>query len=150
MNSSLRPATAADQPIITAIVREAGINPRDLDWPRFIVAERDGQVIGVGQVKPHGDGSRELASIAVRPEFQGQGVGSAICRALIERESGVLHLITITDTADYYHRFGFRKIGWDEMPPYFRRLARIASALKPVLRLAFGVEMVVMRREASS
>ena len=146
---SLRPATAADQPIITAIVRQAGINPRDLEWPRFIVAEREGEVIGVGQVKPHGDGSRELASIAVRPEFQGQGAGSAICRALIERESGVLHLITISRTEAYYHRFGFRKVGPDEMPPYFRRFFRVVTVLRPVLRRVMGIELIVMKRMAS-
>ncbi len=147
MPFSLRPATAADQPTITAIIREAGINPRDLAWPRFIVAERDGQVIGVGQVKPHGDGSRELASIAVRPKFQGQGVGSAICRALIERETGVLYLTTRSELETYYHRFGFRKIGLDEMPPHFRRLFRVVNVLQPVVSRLIGVELIAMKRE---
>jgi N-acetylglutamate synthase-like GNAT family acetyltransferase len=143
---NLRPATVGDQPAITAIVREAGINPGHLEWPKFVVAERDGQVIGVGQVKPHSDGSRELASIAVRPEFQSQGVGSAICRALVERENGVLYLTTHVQLEMYYARFGFVRIGRDEMPPYFRRLSRVFAAIRPAVKLVFGVDLIVMKR----
>ena len=43
----------------------AGLNPFSLGWPRFLVAEDGGRVVGVAQIKPHGDGSRELASLAV-------------------------------------------------------------------------------------
>src|SRR6266540_3252707 len=88
----IRPAVAADQSAIKMIVRAARINPTGLDWPRFLVAEESGGLIGVGQVKPHRDGSREVASIAVVPEWQGRGVGAAIVRGLVARENGVLHL----------------------------------------------------------
>ena len=42
------------------------------------------RVIGCGQIKPHGDGTRELASIAVVPEHQRQGIGTEIIARLIE------------------------------------------------------------------
>ena len=63
----LRSATAADQPAITALVRNAGINPMKLDWYRFVVADEGGRVVGTGQVKTQRDGAREVASIAVVP-----------------------------------------------------------------------------------
>src|SRR5438094_625508 len=69
----IRPASAGDQYAITAIVRAARINPRNLDWQRFLLAQWGQDIVGVGQVKPHADGSRELASIAVVPEWQGNG-----------------------------------------------------------------------------
>jgi N-acetylglutamate synthase-like GNAT family acetyltransferase len=142
----IRPATADDQHAITAIVRAARINPHDLDWQRFLLAQRGQDIIGVGQVKPHKDGSRELASIAVVPEWQGQGVGGAIIRALLARESGTLHLMCAANTERYYERFGFQRIEQPDMPPYFRRFARIVGV---ITALSFGrAAVVVMRRAA--
>lgn len=126
---NLRPATQADEKIINRIVRAVGINPMSLDWRRFLVAEDDGQVVGIGQIKPHGDGSRELASIAVIPERRGQGIASAIIRALLEKERGEIYLLCRNELESFYARFGFRKIGRDEMPPYFRRITRVLDFL---------------------
>lgn len=119
----IRAAAKADEAAIKRIVRAARINPTNLDWRRFLVAEVDGRIVGTGQVKPHRDGSRELASIAVVPAYQRQGVGGQIIRALIARENGPLYLTCRAPLGAYYPRFGFRAIGRDEMPPYFRRLA---------------------------
>jgi N-acetylglutamate synthase-like GNAT family acetyltransferase len=144
----IRPAVAADQFAIKMIVRAARIIPTGLDWPRFLVAEESSGLIGVGQVKPHRDGSRELASIAVVPEWQGQGVGAAIVRGLLARENGVLHLMCRSINAPFYERFGFRRIDRHEMPPYFRRMARLASVFQ---FLARGDDrLAVMRREPTA
>ena len=51
MTINIRPATAKDGETIKALVRMARINPRNLDWRRFIVAEENGRVVGIGQVK---------------------------------------------------------------------------------------------------
>ena len=140
----IRPAVADDQFAITAIVRAAWLNSLDLDWQRFLLAQWGQDVIGVGQVKPHGDGTRELASIAVVPEWQGQGVGSAIIRGLLAREASTLYLMCAAKTAPYYERFGFRRIDRPDMPPYFRWIDRIAGFFAP---LSFGrLQLAVMRR----
>ena len=116
-----------------------------LDWRRFLIAEDNGQTIGIGQVKQHSDGSRELASIAVIPERRGQGFASEIIRALLAKdaESGAWYLTCRDKMETFYNRFGFRKIGRDEMTPYFRRLHRIGNFFA---RLA-KTEMLVMKRE---
>lgn len=136
MTIHIRAATAADQPAIQQIVRRARINPIGIDWRRFLVAEADGVIVGIGQVKPHRDGSRELASIAVVPERRRQGIASQIIRALIAREQGVLYLTCRAELEPFYMRFGFRRIQKDEMLPYFRRIAFL-------LRLG---HVIVMRR----
>lgn len=144
MSYSLRPAIRSDQPQIAALVHEVGINPMNLDWRRFIVAAEDGRVIGCGQVKPHRD-CRELASIAVCPERQAQGVGSAIVRALLAREPGRLYLTCQRRRQGYYERFGFARVGWGELPGSFRPVYAIGTALTrlfPVDR-----QLTVMRRE---
>ncbi len=138
MSVVIRPATQSEQSIIRKIVRAARINPISLNWKRFVVADDDGQIVGVGQIKPHGDGSRELASIAVIPQRQQRGIGSKIIRALLEKENGTLYLTCRNELETYYTRFGFRRIGPDEMPTYFRRAYRFANL--------FGASIVVMRR----
>lgn len=139
---TLRPATEADQPAIRRIVRAAGINPTALNWPNFLVAEDGEAIVGVGQVKPHRDGTRELASIAVVPPRQGEGIGSAIIRALLARETGTLHLTCRKQLQGYYERAGFRRLDRREYPPYFARQVPLVNAfLRP-----FGVSIIVMRR----
>lgn len=71
MQITIRPAVEADQPVIRAIIRAAFINRTGLDWRRFLLAEDQGRIVGVGQVKPHADGSRELASLAVYSRIPG-------------------------------------------------------------------------------
>ena len=137
MPYAIRRAVQADQASIIALVRAAGINPLDLRWQRFLVAEDSGRVIGAIQIKLHRDGSRELASLAVVAAYKGQGIGSALVRALLATESGTVYLTCADRLEGYYTRFGFRRLEPVEMPPYFRRLSRLTSALSAILRI-FG------------
>ncbi len=143
----IRPARESEQKEIERIVRAAHINPMDLDWRRFAVAEEDGRIIGVGQVKPHRDGSRELASIAVIPGRHGQGIGSEIIRALLSKESATLYLMCRNGLETYYARFGFRRLKPDEMTPYFRKMHRLANSF---LARKIGVQIIVMKRDAAN
>src|SRR4029077_7832668 len=144
MPATIRRATEADQSTIRRLIREASLNPMSLDWPNFVVAEEEGAIVGIGQVKPHRDGSRELASIAVVPARQGSGIGSAVIRTLLARETAVLHLTCRLQMQGYYERFGYRRLQPAEFPRYFRRLIPIVNTFA---RLR-GIEIVVMRREA--
>ncbi len=139
---NLRPATQADQSTIKRIIRDAGINPMSLDWQRFLIAEDNDAIIGIGQVKPHGDGSRELASLAVIPERRGQGIASEIIRALLANENSDVYLTCRAQLESFYNRFDFRKIGREEMTPYFRRIHRIGNFFARLAR----TEMLVMKR----
>ncbi len=142
---NIRPAQEKDQPVITRIVRAARINPFDLKWQNFLIAEdaNAGNIIGVGQIKTHGDSSRELASIAVIPEKQKQGIGAAIVRALMQNEKPPLYLMCRAEMESFYVRFGFRQIGVDAMSKYFRRMFRLVNAMPEFLRE--GVRVIVMK-----
>ncbi|MGD0173258.1 MAG: GNAT family N-acetyltransferase [Anaerolineales bacterium] len=144
---SLRPAAAADERAIRAIIRGEGLNPLSLHWQNFLLAE-DSQrkIVGIGAVKQHADGSRELASIAVLPEWRGRGVASAVINALLSRESRPLYLTCRDTMTGFYERFGFREIGVGEMTPYFRRLFRILGIV--IRAIHAGRKPVVMKREA--
>lgn len=141
---NIRSATATDQKTIKSIIRAARINPMDLDWRRFVVAEDEGQIVGVGQIKSHRDGSRELASIAVIPERQRQDIGSEIIRALLSKESATLYLMCREELEPYYARFGFRRVSSEGMTPHFRRMHRLANSF---LARKIGVRIIVMKRD---
>jgi N-acetylglutamate synthase-like GNAT family acetyltransferase len=145
---TLRTAIVADEKDIKAMIRGARLNPLGLDWRRFIVAEANGEIIGTVQVKPHDDGTRELASLAVISAWQRHGVGTALVRAAVARETGPLYLTCRSELEGYYVRFGFRALTRDEMPAYFQRLARLVGVIGVLARpFAGDVRLSVMLRE---
>lgn len=124
----LRDAVKADFSAIRALIRQTGINPLGLDWRRFIVAESPaGGFIGCGQLKPHSDSSLELASLAVVPAWRGRGVARVIIQALMAKAPRPLYLTCRGALGPFYEKFGFRVLRPEEMPPYFRRLSRLAG-----------------------
>lgn len=131
----IRAATVADQPIIKAMVRAAQLNPFHLDWPRFIVAEERGQVVGIGQIKVLGDGTRELASLVTAPTHQGLGIGGAIVRTLQAHSPGPLYLRCATHNVTFYLRFGFMDLTPEAMPPDLRRTFLLVQRGVRVVRL---------------
>lgn len=143
----LRPATAADQKRIVEIIHTVGINPMDLKWKNFIVAvdEATDTIVGTGQIKTHGDGSRELASIAVLPDYRHQGIAHKVMEYLLAHSTGTLYLTCLSTMGSLYEPFGFRVIAEDEMTPYFRRLKKISQTLMRFMRP--GVTLLVMKRE---
>ncbi len=86
--------------------------------PRLsLVAECDGIVVGyalMSEVRIESDGNYEislaLAPVAVLPEFQRQGIGSALIREAHRRaaDSGYRSAVVLGHK-DYYPRFGYRK-----------------------------------------
>ena len=127
---TLRPARESEASQIKDLIHLVGINPMGLDWKRFIVAVNDrDEMIGIGQLKPHGAEILELASIAVYPEYQGQGVARAIIEHLISVGSRPLYLTCISSLESLYEKFGFRTISYEEMPRYFQRISKLANMI---------------------
>ncbi len=125
---TLRPARESEAGQIKDLIHLVGINPMGLDWKRFVVAvnERD-EMVGIGQLKPHGENILELASIAVYPEYQGQGVGRRIIEYLLKDSPRPLYLMCESSNGPLYEKFGFREIPHDEMPRYFQRMSKLAG-----------------------
>ena len=149
MPLQIRPATPADQKTIRRIVWQARLAPFGLSWPAFLVAEAGGEIAGIGQVKSHRDGSRELASLAVTPAYQGRGVGTALVLALVARERGPLYLFCRSGLRRYYQRFGFEVVAPEALPRSIYRLLRLANLGARVLtRLTSRrLRIIAMRRE---
>ncbi len=142
---SLRPARAADQAAIRGLVQANHLNPLSLQWQHFIVAmDSSGLVVGIGQIKPHADGSRELASIAVVPSRRKQGIAHAIILDLLRSNPPPLYLTCREAMGPFYAHFGFGEVSLEQMPPYFRRIYRLAGLMMRAARN--GARMLVMRR----
>jgi putative acetyltransferase len=121
----IRPVRAGDFPALSRVVaaafereaearlvaalQTAGNNAYEL------VAEREGRIVGHILFSPvtveRGDDGRALglAPLAVAPEVQGQGIGSALARAALSTlATGPYRAVVVLGDPAYYHRFGFR------------------------------------------
>ena len=134
-NITLRPARESESARIQDLIHLTGINPMGLDWKRFIVAVTDrDEMIGCGQLKPHGKEILELASLAVYPEYRGQGVARAIVEHLLKDSPRPLYLMCESSLGPLYERFGFRGITREEMPRYFQRISQLAGLVTTLAR----------------
>ena len=136
MTVTLRPARFPDDlPVIRALFTEyiasLGLDlrfqnpeaeraalPGDYAPPRgaLMIAEQDGQPVGIGAMRPLPDGTAEMKRMYLRPSARGKGAGRALAVALIDaaREAGygVMRLDTqrdFTAAVALYRRLGFRE-----------------------------------------
>ena len=124
----IRAAREAEARQIQDLIHLVGINPMGLDWKRFVVAVNDrDEMIGCGQLKPHGPDVIELASLAVYPEYQGKGVARAIIEYLLKGSPRPLYLMCESSLGSLYEKFGFRPVPYEEMPRYFQRISKLAG-----------------------
>ena len=81
------------------------------------VCEMDGEIVGhifytrAQIVSDTGEAFPVLTfgPISVRPDMQGQGIGSRLIRSTMQRAAGMGYAgVVITGNPAYYHRFGFR------------------------------------------
>ena len=127
----LRKATEKDASSIRVLIRRVQINPTGLDWRHFLVAVDDqDRVIATGQVKPLRDGTRELASIATKPDYRNQGLASAIITQLLVQTPRPLYLVCLERMGSFYVRFGFRELTPQEMPRVLGREAAFVAWLR--------------------
>lgn len=143
----IRYARPADRPAIAAVV-EAAFGQADEarlverlrgDDALFeLVAHEDGEVVGhIMFSRLYADRVEliaALAPLAVRPDRQSTGLGSALVRRGLEsaREFGA-HGVIVLGHPDYYPRFGFSAATAAQVssPPFSGRPSFMALALEP-------------------
>ncbi|WP_412070138.1 arsenic resistance N-acetyltransferase ArsN2 [Rubrivirga sp. IMCC43871] len=104
--------TPAEWPAVLALLRASRLPTSDLSEghrERFLVARRDGDVVGCVAVEPYG-GAGLLRSLAVAPEARGTGLGRRLTAAAeaAARAAGLAQLILLTTTAAPF----FESLGW--------------------------------------
>ena len=151
MTLTIRPARQEDQETIVSFIRQAKLNPRNLKWQNFLVAEENGQIVGIRQVKVYKQGTREVASGFVLPEYRRQGISAQLMKALLARETGSLYTMVNEKRAPYYEEFGFRRVDVNQIPSDFRkeyRVGRIVTTLMSIFSKE-RIRIIPMKREPS-
>jgi N-acetylglutamate synthase-like GNAT family acetyltransferase len=150
MNIAIRPARQEEQERIVALIHQAGINPRNLHWHNFLVAD-NGKIVGIRQVKIHAQGTREVGSGYVFPEYRHQGISARLMNEILGREHDTLYLMCRDKWTAYYEQFGFRQVTIDQLPADFRKEYQIGRFITSLLSLFTRdkVRIVPMKRNAS-
>jgi N-acetylglutamate synthase-like GNAT family acetyltransferase len=142
----IRHALESESAQIKGLIDLVGINPTGLDWRRFTVAvDQSGRVVACGQVKPHGANIRELASIAVHPEYRGRGLARGVIEVLLRENPRPLYLMCMAHNGPMYEKFGFEIMAVEQMPRYFARIKKLFG-IADVFRKT-GEELLVMKLE---
>ncbi len=124
------------------MVKSARLDPTTrLHFEHVLIAEADGKVVGVGQIK-HLHGCQELGTLFVLPEYRGQGIAAQLIAALETRAERPLYLLCVNTMKDYYARFGYRAISVGEAPAALKRKLIPGQ----IMRL-FGMHPWVMRKD---
>ena len=137
MYAMVRPAQAADQPVISAMVRRARLNPSGLRWDRFVIGERDGRTIGIAQVRKYSDGTKELASLVVEPGEREHGIATQMVDALLAEETGPVYALIDRRFISHFTRWDFRPVDPRELPRAISRtylIGRVVTAIGSMLR----------------
>ena len=143
---TFRPARLLDANDIKFLIRLVRINPMGLNWRRFLLAISDnGELVGCAQIKPHSDGTFELASLAVRREWRGRGIARTLIEKLLSNSPRPIYLICRSGLGDFYGKFGFSVPAFRELPPYFRRLKSLANIF---FYRKKDETLLIMRRDA--
>ena len=132
MSHIIRQAERKDLPAIEQLVHSNQLNPNRLNWKRFIVAtdEKD-TLIGCGQIKPHFDGSYELASLVVEQNRRSLGLIKDFLIALLERSPSNSVWAIIDKNHIPLRRYGVRQVKErSQMPLYFK----IFFILYPIIK----------------
>jgi amino-acid N-acetyltransferase len=96
----------------------------------FLVARANGGVVGSLGMERYGP-SALLRSLAVAPEYRGQGLGRALTERLLEeaREQGVKRVFLLTETAaGYFPRFAFKPIASEDADVEVQRSVEFRTA----------------------
>ena len=106
-----------DWTFVSATLRRVGMASRDpaLHQQAFeasavvVFAYADGQPVGFGRAISDGAYQAAVYEMAVVPEFQKQGIGAQIMRAILDRLPGCnVILYASPGKEDFYRKLGFR------------------------------------------
>ncbi|SES85176.1 N-acetylglutamate synthase, GNAT family [Methanococcoides vulcani] len=111
--------------------------PMDVDYEEEItyfpvwVAESDKEIVG-GLILIFEDDYTTIANVAVRPDFQGTGLGRRLMD-LAESEAkrrGYLEMrlathVLLTENISFYHHLGWSEIGRDDTRVYMRKTINV-------------------------
>ena len=128
----VRPATAADAPILYTLIQshleEGHLLPREADEltvhaPRFAVAVRRGRIVGCAELAPLSERVAEVRSLVVDRHARALGVGRALVDEMARRarRDGFEQLCAFAHDAAFFVRLGFSIVPHTWLPEKIAR-----------------------------
>ncbi|MER3414925.1 MAG: GNAT family N-acetyltransferase [Gemmataceae bacterium] len=125
----IRPARVSDVPVLYELIRHYALEQKMIlrtyeelyaHIREFQVGECDAQVVGCAAVHVFYADLAELKCVAVRQDYQGRGLGTALCRACLDdlRRLGVGRVFTLTGSPAFFEKLGFQRVAKDTLPHY--------------------------------
>lgn len=84
----------------------------------FILAEENGEVVGMGALHLVWDALAEIRALAIAPDVIKSGIGRNIVQALIEEAKGleIKNIFTLTYQPGFFIKQGFAELSKDQLP----------------------------------
>ncbi len=101
----VRRARAADHAIILELTRALELNYPAMDLSCFWVAELDGAIVGVAELKDL-ESCSLLSCVGVREELQGRGIGRQLVDRVVREALHPVYLYTLVP--GFFRKAGFR------------------------------------------
>lgn len=123
----IRKATLQDVPAIHRLInsraKQGEMLPRSLseiyeNVREYYVAVERGVVVGVAGLHVSWEDLAEIKSVAVKPAYQGKGLGRAVVQACLDegRAMGIRKLFALTYVPGFFRKMGFKKIKRESLP----------------------------------
>ncbi len=84
----------------------------------FIIAEKDGDILGVCALHILWEDLAEIRSLVVKNEFQKKGIGKSLVKKCIREANkfGVKKVFVLTYIPDFFRKIGFKEIDKSKLP----------------------------------
>jgi len=85
----------------------------------FLIAEKDGKIVGCGALRDYEGNLYEVRSLAVHRDFNGYGIGSKIVTESLKKVKGKnepVRVFALTYRPHFFKRLGFEIVSKDEFP----------------------------------
>ncbi|WP_406660639.1 N-acetyltransferase [Methanolobus sp. ZRKC3] len=123
----IRKATVNDIPVIREIInyhaKQEMMLPRSLSelyecTRSFYVCELDSELVGCCALQVSWEELAEVMSLAVKPEYAKQGIGSKLVERCLEdaKDLGVKNVFTLTYAVPFFEKLGFHIVDKQTLP----------------------------------
>ncbi len=107
--------------MVKQLVLPRNVGELQENYKNFLIAcDGTGAMVGMGALRPFGDGLFEVRSLAVSPEHQGEGIGGVLVRALLEKARSLTPpakcVFTLTKRPHFFEMLGFVPVPKESFP----------------------------------
>ncbi|CAK8999202.1 unnamed protein product [Durusdinium trenchii] len=147
-STRIRPAEDGDMPWIAFTIAKMIMSPFGLSAPNFLVAVKEASPedrVGFAQLRPLDLEDESSPLLLVNVEARGQGIGSALVRALLERrkteQKRRVYALTLKNKLGFFERLQFREVSGDDLPEDLSLEVSLGRLIAP---LAAGEPLIAL------